>query len=269
MTNTAAMLLGLLQGATEFLPVSSTGHLVLAHILFSVEGSSDLAFDAILHLSTALAVIVYFRRDLMDLFNTLVRKLARLPVNTRDMTLIYALMVGTVPGVIFGLMLESFMATVFRNPLLIAAVLIVGSFLFAYAEWAHLNRPRDERMTVRKGLLIGLFQSLALIPGMSRSGASISGAMLLGLSRSEAARFSFLLAIPIIVGAGGKKLLELATSDTVVNWTAVSLGAVTSFFVGLLAIHFMLTFVRRHTLWPFIWYRIILATLVILLVYFG
>jgi undecaprenyl-diphosphatase len=124
-------------------------------------------------------------------------------------------------------------------------------------------------MDVKKAFKIGLFQSLALVPGMSRSGASLCGGMLLGLPRQEAAKFAFLLAIPIITGAGLKKLLELITTDGVIAWLPVVVGAVTAFFTGLLAIHFMLAFVRSHTLWPFIWYRIILAAFVIFVYVFG
>jgi len=269
MTIFEAVAFGFVQGITEFLPVSSSGHLVLAHSLFGVQGTSDLAFDAILHVATALAVVVYFRCDIMVLVNTALRKLGRLPVNPRDMSLLMAIIVGTIPAVVFGLLLESTMETLFRNPLLVAGVLVAGSMLFIYAEWVYINSPRDDEMTVKKGLKIGFFQSLALIPGMSRSGASIAGGMLLGLSRSEAARFSFLMAIPVILGAGAKKMLEMMTSNEVIAWGPVSVGAVTAFITGLIAVHFMLSFIRKHSLWPFIWYRIILATFVVLLIYFG
>jgi undecaprenyl-diphosphatase len=110
---------------------------------------------------------------------------------------------------------------------------------------------------------------LALIPGMSRSGASIAGGMILGLNRAEAARFSFLLALPIILGAGGKKLFELISSPVAVDWVAIGVGAIVSFAVGLAAIHFMLTFIRKNTLWPFIWYRIILASFIIFIAFFS
>lgn len=260
------LLLGLSQGLTEFLPVSSTGHLVLLHAWFG-ESSTDLAFDAVLQLATVLAVIIYFHRDILTLINTLLRKLSRLPVNEKEITLVYALMIGTIPAIIAGLLLESYMETVFRQPLLIAGVLVAGSILFAFAEWHYARHQRNDRMTVKKGLIVGLFQCLALIPGMSRSGASIVGGMFLGLSRSEAARFSFLLAIPIIAGSGLKKLLELMSLSEQVDWIGLSLAAVTAFVAGLFAIHFMLSFVRRHSLWPFIWYRLALAAVVVSVIY--
>lgn len=264
-----SILLGAVQGLTEFLPVSSTGHLILARVLFGMESEGTLAFDAILHLATASAVIVYFWSDITMIVNAALRRLGRLPTNPGDMKLLSALLAGTIPAVILGLVLESAMDHLFRNPLLVAGVLVLGSILFIVAEWRYLQSYHDDEVTVKRGFYIGLFQSLALIPGMSRSGASIAGGMLLGFSRSEAARFAFLLAIPIMLGAGTKKLLELIVSNDTVPWLSVSFGAATAFFVGLLAIHLMITFVKRHTLWPFIWYRIILACFVVFVYYLG
>lgn len=265
----SAIILGAVQGATEFLPISSTGHLILMRSVLGVTDGNALAFDALLHLATALAVIVYFRTDLWLLLQTLLRALGRMPVNTRDMTLIKALILGTIPAVILGLLLESFMESTFRNPLLVAGVLVLGSFFFMFAEYVYGKREQKGDITATKGFKIGFFQSLALIPGVSRSGASIAGGMLLGLSRVEAARFAFLLSIPVILGAGGKKFLELLAADALVSWMPIAVGAVASFIVGILAIHFMLSFVRRHTLWPFIWYRIVLAAFVTLVVLSG
>lgn len=264
-----ALALGIVQGLTEFLPVSSTGHLILVRELFGVTEVNGLAFDAILHLATATAVILYFHRDIGLLINTALRKLSRLPVNQSDLTLLYAILIGTIPAVVFGLTLESTMETYFRNPILIAGVLVAGSFLFMYAEWVYMNNYETNKIDKKKGLKIGLFQALALVPGVSRSGATISGGMILGLTREEAARFAFLLAVPIILGAGTMKLLELIAGDGEVEWTAVGVGAAASFVTGLAAIHFMLGFVKKHSLWPFIWYRIILACFVVFVVVFG
>ena len=269
MTILESIVLGLVQGLTEFLPVSSTGHLILTRTLFDVADTNGLAFDAVLHLATATAVIVYFFPDIWQLTQAGLRKLGRLPVNKRDETLLYSLLIATVPAVVLGLSLESLMERTFRHPLLVAGVLIAGSLLFMYAEWVYTNRSQTNEMNMRKGFKIGLFQSLALIPGMSRSGATISGGMLLGLTRSEAARFAFLMAVPVITGAGLKKFLELLASDEQVLWLPILIGAAVAFATGLAAIHFMLSFVRNHTLWPFIWYRIILAAFVIFIFVFG
>lgn len=264
-----AIILGVVQGLTEFLPISSTGHLILTREIFGMAPTNALAFDAVLHLATALAVTLYFHKDIKVLVNTVLRKMGRLPVNTRDMTLLYAIIAATIPAVILGLLLESLMETVFRNPLLVAIVLVLGSLLFMYAEWVYENSYPQNEMSILKGLKIGLFQCLALIPGMSRSGSVIAGGMLLGLTRHEAARFAFLMAIPVIAGAGMKKILELMQTNESVSWGSVGIGALAAFFTGLFAVHFMLKFVRTHSLWPFIWYRIILAGFVVFVLIFG
>jgi len=264
-----AILLGVVQGLTEFLPVSSTGHLILTREILGIEAQNGLAFDAILHLATAGAVILYFQRDIWLLINTVLRRFSRLPVNRRDMVLVYSLMAATVPAVIFGLLLESTMETVFRNPLLVAGVLVAGSLFFMYAEWVYENSHPQNEMSVTKAIKIGLFQCLALVPGMSRSGATIAGGMLLGLTRHEAARFAFLLAVPVMLGAGTKKLLELIQTNDPIPWLSVGAGAIAAFVTGLFAVHFMLRFVRNHSLWPFIWYRIILAGFVAFVIVFG
>jgi len=264
-----AVFLGLIQGLTEFLPVSSTGHLVLVRDLLGITVVNGLAFDAVLHLATVAAVVIYFYSDLYRLLQTMIRKLGRLPVNDSDVTLVYALLIATIPAGVLGFLLEEYIGTVFRSSLLVAGVLIAGSILFMYAEWMCLNNPRINSMDTKKGLKIGLFQCLALLPGMSRSGACLAGGMILGFSRAEATRFAFLLAIPILSGAGLKKLIELIQSTDPIAWSMVAVGAGTAFVTGLLAIHFMLAFIRKHTLWPFIWYRIILAGFVIFVTVFG
>jgi undecaprenyl-diphosphatase len=264
-----AAILGLIQGITEFLPVSSTGHLVLAHSVLHVTGSGALAFDAMLHFATALAVIVYFYDEIWVLLQTILRKLGRLPVNQKDLTLLYALIIGTIPAVVLGLFLESYMETTFRSPLIVAAVLFIGALFFVYAEYRYQNSYPATEITVWTGLKVGFFQVLALVPGFSRSGATIGGGMLLGLTRSEATRFGFLLGVPVLLGAGGKKFIDLLSMNTPVAWAPIGLGAVVAFIVGLFAIHFMVTFLRKNTLWPFVWYRVILAGFVLYVLFFG
>ena len=262
MTFFESVILGLVQGLTEFLPISSSGHLILVRTLFGVNDAQGLGFDAVLQLASVVAVFVYFFPDVWLLAQTALRKLGRLPVNKKEETLLYALLIGTIPAIILGLLLETYMESTFRSPIIVASVLILGSVFFMFAEYVYINTPRTNEMSVLKGLKIGLFQVLALIPGMSRSGATISGAMLLGLSRIEAARFSFLLSIPIIAGAGSKKLLDLIVAGNSTPWTMLATGTFVSFITSLFAIHFLLSFVKNHTLWPFIWYRIILAPFV-------
>jgi len=257
-----AIILGLVQGITEFLPVSSTGHLVLVRDWLSMTDVNALAFDAILHFATVAAVILYFRKDLWVLLQAALRKLSRLPVNERDLTLLYALMIATVPAVIFGLLLESLITEYLRTSLIVAGVLFAASMLFMYSEWKYYLRPVHGSITIKRAIGIGVFQVFALLPGMSRSGVTIAGGMLLGLNRYEASRFSFLLAIPITFGVGAKMLLDLLKEGGVIDWYLIAIGATVAFFTALLVIHFFLAFIRKYTLWPFVWYGIILAGMV-------
>lgn len=257
-----AIVLGLVQGATEFLPISSTGHLVLFRDLLAVSDVNALAIDAVLHLATLAAVVLYFRVDLWRLVQTGLRKLGRLPVNEQDARLLYALLLGTIPAVVVGVGLESYVAEHFQTAPVVAGVLFGAALFFIYAEWYTYQHPPHGGVTVRRGLLVGCFQALALIPGFSRSGATIAGGMLLGLTRYEASRFSFLLAIPITLGIGLKHLLDLIVADGTVAWGAIAVAAAVAFVVALLVIHYFLAFIRRHTLWPFIWYSVILSLLI-------
>lgn len=257
-----AIILGLVQGITEFLPISSTGHLVLAENWLLITGATGLAFDAVLHFATTAAIILYFKSDIWELLQVALRKLGRLPVNNRDITLLYALLIGTVPAAVLGIFLESTMSEHFRTPIVVAVILFSASIFFMYVEWRYyLNPPRGE-LTVKRGLLVGMFQALALLPGMSRSGATIAGGMLLGMTRYEASRFSFLLAIPITLGAGSKLFLDLLGEEGTVDWLMVLVGSVVAFVTALLVIHFFLQFIRKYTLWPFVWYGIILSGMV-------
>jgi undecaprenyl-diphosphatase len=257
-----AIILGLVQGITEFLPISSTGHLVLAREWLVIQGANAIAFDAILHFATTAAVMLYFRNDLWRLLQVGLRKLGRLPVDEKDMTLLYALIIGTIPAVIVGVLLEPMVATHLQTSAVVAVVLFLASIFFLYTEWRYSVSPPQGQLTVKKGAQIGLFQALALLPGMSRSGATIAGAMLLGLTRIEATRFSFLLAIPITLGVGIKKTLDLMQEDGEVAWAMIGVGAIVAFATAMVVIHFFLAFIRKYTLWPFVWYGITLSALV-------
>lgn len=255
-------MLGLVQGITEFLPISSSGHLVLVRDFFSIDVANALALDGMLHLATTLAVVLYFWSDIWTLLQAALRRLGRLPVNVKDITLFKALVLGTIPAVILGLVIEPYFSKDLQNTSAVAATLLAASVFFMYAEWRYYTRSANETITPKRGLMVGLFQALALLPGFSRSGATIAGGMLLGMSRYEATRFSFLLAIPITLGVGVRKLLELITTDGTVEWAPIIAGSITAFIVALIVIHLFLGFVRKYTLWPFIWYGIVLACLV-------
>lgn len=256
-----AIALGIIQGLTEFLPISSSGHLIIARDLFGWHGNTDLAFDAVLQLATILAVVFYFWKDILKLAKSLFHLISGREVEEKNKTLLKAIFIGTIPAIIFGVLLESYMETAFRSAILVSVILILGSGLMLVAEnFAKQNKE----LTTKKGLMIGFFQCLALIPGFSRSGSTISGGLLLGLTREEAARFSFLLSIPIITGAGLKKFIELIQTGTIAtDNTSLFFGSLTAFVVGVFAIEFLMKFLKKYPLNIFIYYRVILAVIVL------
>ncbi len=262
MTMLEGIFLGCIEGLTEFLPVSSFGHLVLVHEFFTFDETNIAALIGVLYLSTAGAAILYFRSDIWMVLQALLRKMGRLPVNEKDLTLLKALLLGTIPAITVGLFFEPLTLASVEKKGLVAGVLLFSSVFLMYAEWRYYNRPVHESVTAKNGFLIGLFQVLALLPGFSRSGATIAGGMLLGMSRYEAAKFSFLLAIPITLVVGVRKLLSVITSTGSIDWTPVIAGGMAAFVLSLICIHSFLVYSRKYTLWPFIWYGVVLAALV-------
>lgn len=263
----SAVILGVVQGLTEFLPVSSTGHLILAREVLGLNTEYGLAVDAVLHFATAFAVLLYFRNDFLKLLKTAWAFVTRKPIEEGESNLMWALIVGTIPAVVLGLMLEDMIETTFRSAELVAYVLIAGSILFLVAEYVAKKIHEKQEVTIKKGLAVGCFQALALLPGMSRSGATISGGLLLGFSREQAARFAFLLSLPIILGAGTMKVLDLQSAGVLVEQGGmIALAAIAAFLSGLAAIHYLLKFLRNHTLLVFVVYRLILAGVVLWLV---
>jgi undecaprenyl-diphosphatase len=257
MTIIEAIILGVVQGLTEFIPVSSSGHLIIARELFGLPGTG-LAFDAVLQLATALAAALYFRRDLARMVRAIASFVTRAPVPREDQILAIVVTLGTVPAVLFGLMAEQAMETAFRNTALVAGALVAGSTLMAFAEYTY--RGGTQSIRPRHALPLGFFQSLALIPGVSRSGATIAGGMLLGLTREDAMRASFLLSVPLLLGSGAKKALELASSTDPVM--PVVAGSAAAFVVGLAAIRFLMSYLTMRGLMPFVIYRLALAVLI-------
>jgi undecaprenyl-diphosphatase len=254
-----ALVLGVVQGLTEFIPVSSSGHLVLVHEFFG-STTQDLSFDAILQLATVLAVFVYFRKEIIDLVVSFFKIIFRKSIESEKKTFTLAIISGTIPALVLGILLESKMETVFRAPFLVALALIAGSILMFVAEKYYEKRKSfvsTDTLSVKGGFIVGLFQALALIPGVSRSGATISGGIFSGLSRDAATRFSFLLSFPIIFGSGLKKLIELGDTSSVGG--PLLLAFFLSFAVGIFAIHFLIKFLQHNSLKVFVWYRALLA----------
>ncbi|MBU0540240.1 undecaprenyl-diphosphatase UppP [Patescibacteria group bacterium] len=266
MTILDSLLLGIVQGATEFLPISSSGHLVLMREFLGINTQGGLAFDAILQLGTALAVIIYFRRTVVDLIKKTCLMLIGKgkQVEGRDRSLIIGLVAGTLPAIATGVLLEDIMATIFRNVTLVALMLVSGGLLMLAAEKKATQKLQQP--SVKQGWWIGWFQTLALVPGVSRSGATISGGLVMGLTREAAARFSFLLSIPIIAGSGMKKLFDVMHGGSAdAGMLQISLGFIAAFAVGLFCIDFLMKYLKRHTLHAFVWYRFGLAMLTFLL----
>lgn len=274
MTLWESILLGIVQGVTEFLPISSSGHLILAREVLGMEVANALLFDVLLHVATLAAVIVYFREDIRRLCLTAVRLLSGKLVEQRDRVLLGALAIGTLPAATAGFLWGDVLASIFRNPESVAWALVGGSALFLAAEWSaakkgapgELKEGEEGRghreMTVTRGLAIGFYQVLALIPGVSRSGATISGGLIAGLSRREAIRFSFLLAFPIILGSAVLKTAEAAGGEAAVAAGPLVIGSIAAFASGLLAIHFLVRYLEHHTFGVFIAYRLLLAAAV-------
>jgi undecaprenyl-diphosphatase len=263
MTIIQGIILGLVQGLTEFLPVSSTGHLIVARQLMGLYDASGHFFDAVLHLATLLAVILYFRRDILRLIITAWRYLVRKPIEQAEAHFLGAIILGTIPAIAIGLLFENILTTSARSTFIVAWGLIFGSLLMWLAERS--RKPKDGVITPKLGWKLGWFQALALFPGISRSGSIISGGLLSGLSRADATRFAFVLSFPILLGTGSLSVFELLNKPFIQSVTLPLAAAfATALVSGILAIHFLLKFVRTRTLHPFIWYRLILAALLLL-----
>ena len=279
-----SIILGIVQGLAEFLPVSSSGHLVLISKFFNWQ-DQGLAFDVALHLGTLIAVLIYFRKDWRDIiFNSylfrwfhspdkaveslvqnaitvkLSQKKRRINIQELKSDMLFIIIIATIPGVFIGLILNNYAATIFRNPLLIATTLSIGALFLFYADRIGLKKKNIPELTLKMGIIIGLFQALAIIPGVSRSGITITVALLLGLSRTSSARFSFLLSTPIILGAGIMEFPNLIASGLDIN---ILTGILTATISGYLAIKYMLKYLENKSYNIFVGYRIVLAILIL------
>ncbi len=255
------VVLSLVQGLTEFLPVSSSAHLILVPVLTDWP-DQGLAFDVALHLGSLTAVVLYFRHELVAMTASWGRSVAGRGTDD-DARLAWWVILATLPVCVAGLAFEELISEVMRSPLVLAGGLIVFGLVLGIADWRHRGTRSEYRMTWRDALWIGLAQALALIPGTSRSGITMTAALLLGLSREASARFSFLLSIPVIVLAGGLEALDLAQEATPVPWGDLAAGTLLSGLSAYLCIHFFLVFIRRIGMQPFVVYRLILGVALI------
>jgi undecaprenyl-diphosphatase len=258
-----AALLGVIQGLTEFLPISSTAHLLVARQLMGHDNPRD-AFTTAIQLGTLVAVFVYFRADVARLLWALLADIkAMRPGTTPDARLGWKIVVGTVPVVICGLVLKDFIKGTLYNTSNIAIAAIVFALLLLLAELLSKRRAGrgDDEITWRDALLIGAFQALALIPGASRSGVTITAGLFAGLSRPAAARFSFLLSLPSMLGAGFKEMYDdrrelFANSADVTN---LVVGMTVAGIVGYASIAWLLGYLKHHPTYVFVVYRLLLA----------
>ena len=273
MTTLQAIILGLTQGVTEFAPISSSGHLILVPWLFNWDIVNDVAlnktFDVALHVGTLVGAVAYFRRDLWRYLVAWIHSIRARSISTTDQRLAWALVIGTIPGAVLGAVFEGPIQEHLGEPWLIAVMLAVfGVVLW----WVDARSPSDRGMDsigVRTGLGLGLAQGLALQPGVSRSGITMTAARWIGIDRESAARFSFLLAIPIIAGAGLYKGVDLAQTGFQGYGTQFFWGFVSSAISGFIVIWALLGYLRRHTFKAFMYYRLAVAALVFILIATG
>lgn len=264
------LLLGFVQGVTEFLPISSSGHLVLTPLLFGYALQS-LAFDVAVHLGTLAAVMLYFRQEIVRMTLAVFASVRTRRIDDPDARLGWVIIIATIPVVLLGLPLKAVLEFLREDDRLIALVIAATTIGFGMLLWwADFSgkRNRDEySLTWKDALIIGLLQAIAIIPGTSRSGITITAGLLLRLGRRAASRFSFLLAIPTILMAGALETLDLLEAPGPTDWFALSLGAAISFLVAYITIHFFLRFIERVSMLPFVLYRFLLGGVIVFLVW--
>jgi undecaprenyl-diphosphatase len=256
MDYTQVVVLAVVQGLTEFLPISSSAHLILVPVLTDWP-DQGLAFDVAVHVGTLAAVVAYFREELWAMLLAWLGSLrGRM---TPDARLAWGVLLGTVPVGLAGLLLGDFIEAYLRSPLVIAATTLVFGLALGWAD-RRGRRERDEHALRWSDVLwIGLAQAVALIPGTSRSGITMTAGLLLGLTRQGAARFSFLLSIPVIVLAGGYEAAKLASAPAQAHWGVLGLGALLSGLSAYLCIALFLRMLERVGMWPFVAYRLVLG----------
>jgi undecaprenyl-diphosphatase len=271
MTITEAIVLGLVQGLTEFIPISSTAHLL---IVPSVLGWGDpgAAVSAVIQFGTLLAAIIYFFRDILRLIGGFFRGLiTRRPLADVDSREAWLVVIGTIPIVVLGLLFKKHIESTFRGLWIVTTMVIFVAILMQIAEWyAKRRQLRDfDQMTVMDAVVIGIGQCLALIPGSSRSGSTIMPAIFRGIDRPTAARYSFLLSIPAVGGAGVLELFKERHALGQLGWTPIVIAIVVAFISGYASIWFLIRYLRSHTTHVFIYYRYALGIAMIVMLATG
>ncbi|MBP8973970.1 MAG: undecaprenyl-diphosphatase UppP [Anaerolineae bacterium] len=266
-----ALVLGILQGATEFLPISSSGHLVLVPWWLNWS-EPPLIFDVVVHLGTLMAVLVYFWRDWLALLRAGAHALRSRTVQDPDTRLLLLIVLGTVPAAVVGALLEDAFETTFSKPSLVAAFLLVTALLLFLSERVQTGRRGLEDLTTRDALVVGTAQALAILPGLSRSGSTIAAGIMRGLPRAVSARFSFLLATPIILGTGAKQGFDVITGAEEVSRALIgplAVGFAAAAVVGFVCIWGLLRLLQRRRLYGFAAYCAVFGALSLLVALFN
>lgn len=266
-----AIILGIVQGLTEFLPISSSAHLRIVGDLFPNLGDPGVTFTAVTQIGTEAAVLIYFWKDIKRIVAKWFQSLPfgpwknQVPASDPDVRLGWIVIIGTLPIVILGLLFENAIDSVFRNLYLTALMLAVFAVILGLADRFGRRTKELEHMTIRDGLILGFAQSMALVPGVSRSGGTITVGLMLGYTRSAAARVSFLLAIPAVLGSGFYRLFSDDGSGPQVGAAPLFVATLTAFAVGYAVIVWFLKLVETKSFMPFVIYRLALAGLVVFL----
>lgn len=254
------IVLALVQGLTEFLPISSSAHLILVPYLTDWP-DQGLAFDVAVHVGTLTAVVIYFRKEISAMFFAWIASLTGR--HSEDSKLAWGVLIGTIPVGLAGLLFKDVISEHLRTPLVIAVTTLIFGFLLWYADWSG-KRQRDEHtMSWKDIIVIGCSQAIALIPGTSRSGITITAGLMLGLTAPAAARFSFLLSIPVIVLAGGMETLDYLKVASINDMSDLIIGALISAVSAYLCIHYFLMLLERIGMTPFVIYRLLLGVLLL------
>lgn len=254
-----AVVLGIIQGLTEFLPISSSAHLRIFPDLFGW-GDPGAAFTAVCQIGTELAVLLYFRKDIWRIASAWVRSMFQPEWRGHlDTRMGWFIIIGSVPIVVLGLLFEDAIDTTLRSLWIIASTLVVLGIVLGVADHYGRTDRQLKDLNVRDAVLMGLAQACALVPGVSRSGATISMGRALGYERAVTARYAFLLAIPAVVGSGVYKLKDVGAEENLYGWGPTIVATVVAFFVGYAAIAWLLHYVSTRSFLPFVTYRVVLG----------
>lgn len=256
-----AIILAVVQGLTEFLPVSSSGHLVIARFVFNIPDDHGVAFDAFLHLGTLLAVLIYYWRTWVEIGKSLIKRTSE---NKEQRILAMKIVVATIPAAIIGYFFEDAVGGIFRNPVWLAVGLFITAVLLYVTDLLAKRSQAKENVTVKDAWYIGLAQVIALVPSISRSGSTIAAARALGVSRTKATEFSFLMSAPIIAGAGLLGLEHLV-GGTDTSVAVLLVGLVVSFVAGMLGIYVLLQVAQRTSFTPFVIYLLAVGVAILIL----